>query len=82
MGLSPVAESRVYFLIVVLGLLIAVASLDSELRLNGCGTGVSLFLDMWDLPGPGIKPTSPVLAGRFFTTEPPRKPKHSYFKDL
>ena len=37
---------------------------------------------MWDLPGPGIKPTSPVLAGRFFTTEPPRKPKHSYFKDL
>ena len=52
MGLSPVAESRVYFLIVVLGLLIAVASLDSELRLNGCGTGVSLFLDMRDLPGP------------------------------
>ena len=27
-----------------------------------------------DLPNPGIKPTSPVLAGRFFTTEPPRKP--------
>ena len=30
-----------------------------------------------DLPGPGIKPTppvSPVLAGRFFTTEPPGKP--------
>ena len=28
-----------------------------------------------DLPDPGIKPTSPALAGRFFTTEPPRKPK-------
>ena len=28
-----------------------------------------------DLPDPGIKPTSPVLAGRFFTTEPPGKPK-------
>ena len=30
-----------------------------------------------DLPKPGIKPTSPaspVLAGRFFTTEPPGKP--------
>ena len=30
-----------------------------------------------DLPGPGIKPTSPVspaLVGRFFTTEPPGKP--------
>ena len=25
---------------------------------------------MWDLPGQGIKPVSPTLAGRFFTTEP------------
>ena len=24
-----------------------------------------------DVPDPGIKPTSPALAGRFFTTEPP-----------
>ena len=32
-----------------------------------------------DLPSPGIKPTSPaspVLAGRFFPTEPPGKPFH------
>ena len=29
---------------------------------------------MWDLPGPGIEPASPALAGRSFTTEPPRKP--------
>ena len=28
-----------------------------------------------DLPNPGIQPTSPALASRFFTTEPPRKPK-------
>ena len=27
-----------------------------------------------DLPDPGIKPTSPALAGRFFTTEPAGKP--------
>ena len=27
-----------------------------------------------DLPDPGIEPTSPELAGRFFTTEPPGKP--------
>ena len=27
-----------------------------------------------DLPNPGIKPMSPALAGRFFTTEPPVKP--------
>ena len=26
-----------------------------------------------DLPDPGIKPASPALAGRFFTTEPPGK---------
>ena len=26
------------------------------------------------LPNPGIEPTSPALAGRFFTTEPPGKP--------
>ena len=23
---------------------------------------------MWDLPGPGLKPVSPALAGRFLTT--------------
>ena len=27
-----------------------------------------------NLPNPGIKPASPVLAGRFFTTESPGKP--------
>ena len=27
-----------------------------------------------DLPNPGIEPTSPVLEGRFFTTEPPESP--------
>ena len=28
-----------------------------------------------DLPDPGIEPVSPALAGKFFTTEPPGKPK-------
>ena len=28
---------------------------------------------MWNLPGPGIEPVSPALAGGFFTTVPPRK---------
>ena len=27
-----------------------------------------------DLPNPGVEPTSPVLAGKFFTTQPPGKP--------
>ena len=30
-----------------------------------------------DLPNPGIKPASPALSGRFFTTEPPGKPQVS-----
>ena len=30
-----------------------------------------------DLPDPGIEPTSPALAGGFFTTEPPGKPQHT-----
>ena len=32
---------------------------------------------MWDLPGPGIKPVSPALAGRFLTTGPPGKSPES-----
>jgi len=31
-----------------------------------------------DLPDPGNKPMSPALAGEFFTTEPPGKPKMKY----
>ena len=33
-----------------------------------------IFLIPGDLPDIGIKPTSPSLAGGFFTTEPPGKP--------
>ena len=28
---------------------------------------------MWDLPGPGLEPVRPALAGRFLTTAPPEK---------
>ena len=34
---------------------------------------------MWDLPGPGLKPMSPALAGRFLTTAPPGKPPNRVF---
>ena len=34
-----------------------------------------MLCSMCDLPGPGIEPVSPALAGRFFTTEPPGKPR-------
>ena len=32
------------------------------------------FLPPGDLPDPGIQPTSPTVAGGFFTTESPGKP--------
>ena len=35
--------------------------------------GAQLPWGLWDLPRPGIKPVSPPLASRFFTTEPPGK---------
>ena len=37
---------------------------------------------MWDLPGPGLEPVSPALAGRFLTTVPPRKSKIFYFSNF
>ena len=32
---------------------------------------------MWDLPGPGLEPMSPALAGSFLTTVPPGKSKEN-----
>ena len=37
---------------------------------------------MWDLPGPGLEPVSPALAGGSLTTEPPGKPQLMLFDDL
>ena len=32
-----------------------------------------MLCGMWDLPGPGLEPASPALAGRLLTTVPPGK---------
>ena len=45
-----------------------------ECRLSSCGTRALLLCGMWDLPGSGLKPVSPALAGGFLTPVPPRKP--------
>ena len=42
-----------------------------EHRLSSCGSRAQLLRGMWDLPGPGVEPMSPALAGRFLTTAPP-----------
>ena len=34
---------------------------------------------MWDLPGPGIEPVSPTLAGTFLSTVPPEESVKSLF---
>ena len=34
---------------------------------------------MWHLPVPGLEPMSPVLAGGFFTTEPPGTSLSGFF---
>ena len=44
-------------------------------RLSYCGSWAQLLRGMWDLPRPGLEPTSPALAGRFSTTVPPGKPQ-------
>ena len=36
---------------------------------------------MWDLPGPGLEPVSPALAGGFLTAAPPGKPFSEFFND-
>ena len=50
-----------------------------EHELNSGDAQAYLLCAMWDLPGSGIKPLSPALAGRFFTTGPPGKPSNRIF---
>ena len=66
--------------VVVCGL----SSCDSravQCRLSSCGSWAQLFHNMWDLPGPGLEPVSPALAGGFLTTVPPGKSYQSLFNE-
>ena len=53
-----------------------------EHRLSSCGMRAQLLRGMWDLPGAGIEPVSPALAGGFLTTVPTGKSQRSLFKKL
>ena len=46
----------------------------------GKSTGVGCHFFSRESSDPGIKPTSPVLAGGFFTTEPLGKPVSIYLR--
>ena len=87
-GSFLVVASRNYSLVTVHGLFMVVASLAKH-RFQGVQASVvaapglqntgsvdmaQFFCSMWYLPTPGIEPISVVLAGRFFTTEPPGNP--------
>ena len=47
--------------------------LSMGLSRQECWSGLP-FPPPGDIPKPGIEPSSPALAGGFFTTEPPGKP--------
>ena len=49
--------------------------------LSSCGARAQLLCSMWDLPGPGIEPLSPALAGGFSTIAPPGKSQISFKKN-
>ena len=51
-----------------------------EHKLSSCGARASLLRGMWDLPGPGLKPVPPALAGGFLTTAPPGSPDMFFFR--
>ena len=56
--------------------LLPLQSTDSRhAGLSSRGVWAQLLRGMWDLPGPGLKPVSPALAGRFLPIEPPGKPE-------
>ena len=87
-GLSPVAESRGSSLVVVRGLLVAVASLTVEKGSRHTGFSRSVWAHkLWctnlgalrHSPRPGIKLVSPALAGGFFTIEPLGSPRGETF---
>ena len=54
-----------------------------ECGLSNCGTWAWLPHGTWKLPGPGIEPMFPALAGRFLTMGPPGKSTlQFYIRDL
>ena len=46
------------------------------------GGRAELLYSTWDLPGPGMEPTSPALAGGFLPTVPLGKPFRWLFKNV
>ena len=81
-----VADSRDYSSLRCAGFslrwLLLLQSMGSRhMGFSSCGARAQLLHCMWYLPGPGLKPMSPALAGGFLTTAPPGKPQSNLEKD-
>ena len=60
---------------------LSICSLQAlECWLSSCGALAWLAHGMWDLPGPGVEPVPPALAGGFLSTRPSGKPRFFVFK--
>ena len=71
---SLVASSRGYSRVAVNGLRWEAWAPGTGLQWLRC-TGFSCPCGIWNLPGPGVEPMSPALAGGFSTTGPPGSPR-------
>ena len=58
------------------------ASVIAAPGLRSCGASTKLLHSMWNLLGPGIKPSSPGLAGRFLSIGPPGTSGSTTFLNL
>ena len=86
-GLSLVAASGGYSALRCAGfslqwLLLLQSKGSRRVGFSSCVTRAQLLCGMWDLPGPGLEPVSPALAGGFLTTASLGKPFFSFFKHL
>ena len=52
------------------------------LGLSSCGAQAQLLCSIWNLPGPGIDPMSPALAGRFLSTAPAGRSSNYIFMSV
>ena len=46
---------------------------------SSCGVQAQLLCGVWSLPGPGVEPVSPPLAGGVLSTAPPGKSRSCFF---
>ena len=84
MGFSLVVASRAYSSLGARTLghrdVSSCSSWVPEHRFSSCSAWALFLCSTWNLPGPGIEPLSPALAGGFFTTEAPGEPLSLTFK--